>query len=792
MGADPALRRPGAFRTIAVATAMALVPSAARAERPVAIDIPAGQLGRALALLSQQANEDIGTADTRLPLRPSPAVRGSFTVRQALDRLLATNEAVAIRTGPRSWRIALRPIGPKRPLPSPVSAPSEGPVADIVVTGTKRAVPLSAYPGTATILDLDTAGKAGAPAGTDTIESRLSTVASTHFGSGRDKIFVRGVADSGFSGPNQATTGQYLNDTRLTYNAPDPNLRLYDIARVEILEGPQGALYGAGSLGGVIRVVTTRPQLDRISARGSAGFAVTAHGDPSTDLAGVINVPLVRGTVALRLVGYAMQDGGYIDDPAAQRDDINRVRTGGLRAGLRVASGDWLIDMDGAWQGINGADSQWTDADAGPLERNGAPLGYRSDYLLGDVTLSRSWGDLDFISTTSASHQYLIEHYDATEGNTLPVTARQINRTTLFANETRLSRRTDDAAGWMVGLSLLHNHSVLDRLTTDSAGGTSPHQFAVNNAWEETLFGEAGIHLPADLLATLGARLTNAQSDGRATAYIETTTIPIFGSPVSGHGAQQKFRVVPTIALSGHPAEGVLLFARLQQGFRPGGFGISNSHARKYDGDRVTTIEAGMRIGDRSRPFEIAATLSYTDWRDILAEVVTLSGDPITENIGDGRIASFEARATWRPVARLSIDGGLFANHSRLYRPAFASVVVAHNALPNVARFGAQAAVDYAIPLGGGSELGFSGNGRYFGGSHLGSGPILDAAQGDYFNSEFLVTLSRGQRAVSLSISNPLDAKGNRFALGTPYQIYHAQATPLRPLTVRLGVDFRL
>jgi iron complex outermembrane receptor protein len=506
----------------------------------------------------------------------------------------------------------------------------------------------------------------------------------------------------------------------------------------------------------------------------------------------VVNLPLAGDTAALRLVGYAMQDGGYIDDPAGHRDDINRVRTTGMRLGVRIASGGWLIDIDGAWQGIRGADSQWTDAGAGPLERNGAPLGYRSDYMLGDITLSRRWGDLDFVSTTSASHQFLLEHYDATAVDTAPVTARQIDRTTLFANETRLSHLADDATGWVVGVSLLHNHSILDRLITDSAGGTSPHQFAVNGAWEETVFGEAGLHLPAGLIATLGARLTNAQSDGRATAYIEATTIPIFGSPVSGRGGRAKFRMVPTVALSGHPAERVLLFARLQQGFRPGGFGISNSHAHEYSGDRVTTVEAGMRIGDRSRPFELAATFSYSDWRDILAEVVTLSGDPITENIGNGRIASFEARATWRPRARLSIDSGLFVNHSRLYHPAFASVVVAHNALPNVARLGAQAAITYTLPLRRGAELVLSGNGRYFGGSHLGSGPILDAAQGDYFNSELMVTLSRGRRAVSLGVSNPFDAKGNRFALGTPYRIYDSQVTPLRPRSIRLGVDFRL
>jgi hypothetical protein len=78
--------------------------------------------------------------------------------------------------------------------------------------------------------------------GTEKITQRVPTVASTYLGSGRNKLFIRGIADSSFTGPTQATVGQYLGDLRLSYNAPDPDLRLSDLARVEVLEGPQGTL----------------------------------------------------------------------------------------------------------------------------------------------------------------------------------------------------------------------------------------------------------------------------------------------------------------------------------------------------------------------------------------------------------------------------------------------------------------------------------------------------------------------------------------------------------------------
>ncbi len=737
--------------------------------------------------LSRETGDDIGTTDPGLPGRFVRAIHGRMTTRAALSRLVAGQHARIMRTGGRSWQIVADKTVRAVPSVEPAAPDTPDP---IIVTATKRGTTLAAYPGTAVTLSLSPMQSAGVPADSQAIEDHLSSISSTHFGAGRDKIFVRGIADSGFTGPAQSTTGQYLNDTRLTYNAPDPNLRLYDIARVEILEGPQGALYGAGSLGGVLRVVTVRPQLGVTSARVSAGAAATEHGAASFDTAGVVNLPVSDAT-ALRFVGYAMRDGGYIDDPQATRHNINTVDTIGARGALRTEPGDWTVDLDVAVQCIAGADSQWTDADAPPLQRaSTTPLGYRSDYLLGDVTVSRRWGDIGFVSTTSASYQYVMERYDANGLAALPTVAHQTNRIALFTNETRIARQESDGTGWLVGTSILHNDTRLDRIAIDSAGGTTPHQVARNQIWEETLFGEAGVALRHGLLATAGARLTNADTRGDATAYVDATTIPIFTGVVSGSGGQDKFRVVPTVALSARPASGTLLFLRYQQGFRPGGFGISNSHAKEYGGDRIDMVEGGARWGTPA--FDLAASISYSRWNAIIAEVVTQLGDPITQNIGDGRIVSFEARATWRAVHGLALNGSLFVNRSVLLHPRFTSIALESGALPNVARFGAQAGGDYTIDLQRGRTVSLSANGRYFGGSGVGAGPLLDATQGDYLDSQVMLAVAAGQRTLTLSATNLQGETGNRFALGTPYQIYRAQATPMRPRTIRLGIDFKL
>jgi iron complex outermembrane receptor protein len=142
-----------------------------------------------------------------------------------------------------------------------------------------------------------------ADARTNTIARGIEGLTITGQGAGRNRIFLRGVADSPFNGATQSTVAVLLDDSRLTYSAPDPDLRLVDVARVEVLKGPQGSLYGTGALGGIYRVVTNRANLTRVS--GSASFAVIgiAEGGIGGSGSAVVNLPLLTDRAALRLVG---------------------------------------------------------------------------------------------------------------------------------------------------------------------------------------------------------------------------------------------------------------------------------------------------------------------------------------------------------------------------------------------------------------------------------------------------------------------------------------------------------
>jgi iron complex outermembrane recepter protein len=137
---------------------------------------------------------------------------------------------------------------------------------------------------------------------------------------GEDTLFMRGIS-TGISGVQAlAATGQFPNvalylDDQPT-DMPGRQLDVYavDLERIEVLEGPQGTLFGAGAQAGVVRYVTNKPELDTFEVAANAGYGPTAHGDPNSNVNGAVNLPLIADTLAARLVIFNDSRGGYINN----------------------------------------------------------------------------------------------------------------------------------------------------------------------------------------------------------------------------------------------------------------------------------------------------------------------------------------------------------------------------------------------------------------------------------------------------------------------------------------------
>lgn len=783
-------------------------PTPALAQGPARIDIAAGRLDAAIVTLGRQAGISIGLTDRRLGAQRVPRVRGVMRADEALRRLLGDSNARAVRLSHRDWRIvrtapSARPSG--TPLRLAIVAPAE-PVpapAEIVVTGLRstgdrlprREHGVVAFEGNFAI---DAQSR-----GSDALVELVPGLGSTQLGPGRNRLFLRAIADTSFNGPTQAVVGQYLGTARLNYNSPDPDLRLIDLNLIEVRQGPQGTLYGAGTLGGVIRLLPNMPDSQDWQAAQSASASATWHGEPSFDASAMVNIPLIAGKAGLRAVVYAGRDGGYIDDRLRQRDDINRVDTTGGRIIARLEPGNgWTIDLLGTAQHIDGRDSQYADRLGDRLDRATAfAQPFRNRFRLGQLSIAKQWDSFELLTTTTVTGLGLEETFDATEPGGSPSLFRQRARTRLIANETRLSGTTDGGLNWLVGGQLLDNRYRIRR-----ARGELERVAAIsgieNRVEEATAFADLALPVTQRLVLMAGGRLTHARLSGKALEA--PLTLDAFR--ISPRRSQTAF--LPSLGLRYRFSDDLSGHVRYQEGFRPGGISVRDDMIRLFQPDNVAAMEAGLAAV--SGNFSADATLSLTRWRNIQADLIDSDGLPATENIGDGRIITLDTNMAWQPLPGLTIEASVVWADSRLVTPSAriflatanrgsggslpvpaGTVVVDSEDLPNVARWSGRLGASWRMQTGNGETLTMGGALRYIGASRLGIGPILGVRQGDVLDTSVSAVLTRNGRSFWIKASNLLDSRGNRFALGSPFTLDQGeQITPLRPRTISIGADF--
>jgi iron complex outermembrane receptor protein len=776
---------------------------AAAADRAPLFDIDGGRLSNALVTLGEQARITIDASDPALAGLRSRPLRGRMTLRQALDRLLAGTGFTWRFVGREAVRIVRAPVRPKRqapthpaipsapkPPPSPPTQPPSPDVApDIIVTASKQGTGLDRFGGTARILRIDPeeSGRIGSR-GSEAILGRLPMLASTSLGPGRNKLYIRGVADSSFNGPSQSIVGQYLGDVRLTFNAPDPNLNLYDIRSVELLEGPQGTLYGSGSLGGILRLIPAEPDPSRIAFSVSAGLTAVEHGGWSGDSAFMVNLPIVRRRLAARAVAYASAEPGYIDDLGRDLADVNRTRIHGGRATLLLDAGHgWRLELGGLAQYISGRDGQYALRGLPPLSRSSSlAQPFDNDYQLGQFTLRKSWDGVELVSATGIVKHILETRFDATgfPGTAGPQLFTENVNILLLANETRISQPDRQGEGWVAGWSLIHDVNRISR-SLGPLGAPVPIAGVRNRISEGALFGQYSHDLGERLTATVGGRITWSETVGR----------PLSLGPEIDGPKRTDIRASPTLALTWRPADRALLYVRYQKGFRAGGLAVSGSggamSAERFESDSLASMEAGARFGRRSvDALTFNAAFSYARWSDIQADLIDSRGLPFTANVGDGRVFGFEAEAAWRVAPSLSFDAALFLNDSALSAPIPRFAAARERDLPSIASAGGRAGVHFRTSLSPSLGLTADGSLRYVGKSQLGIGPPIDVTQGGYVEGEAGARLDFGRFGLSLDVTNVADVRGNRFSFGNPFGLADRnQVTPLRPRAIRIGLD---
>lgn len=764
--------------------------------RPARIALPATTLDRALTLLARQSGMDIISTEPGLGRVRVPAVAGAPSVAAALDRLLADSGYRAVRIDPRSFRIvaaprparaphAAAPVDHRRATPPAIAPAGE----DVVVTASKQRIPLLRYPGSLTTIGAESWPLNRPTADLTEIGRDLPILQNTELGPGRNKLFIRGIADSSFNGATQSTASTYLGDVQIGFSEQDPDLKLYDMAGVQVLEGPQGTLYGSGAIGGIVRLLPNPVDLGAVAAELAGGVTLTRGGGPGGDASGVVNLPILTDRIGLRVVGYDEHDGGYIDDPRRGRSDVNRVDTVGGRASLRIVPGaGWSVELGGVLQRIAAADGGYADLAIGPLARASAiaqPFG--NDVSVASARIEKDWpSGLQLLSVTGLALYRSSDVFDATAPATRanpdppPLAYTSDGDKQLMSQELRLSRSPVGGVSWVAGLSLLRDSDATSR-ALGRADAPTEIIGVTNVTRTASVFGEATVPAGPSLSATIGGRVTLARTDG------EPSFRPRVSDFVVGRSTA---RFDPTVALSWKLAPSLAAYARIQSGYRTGGLAVATGVGRvaNFAPDSVRVAEVGLRrLRTGPTGFGFSSAVSLARWRDIQADLVNRRGLPYTLTLGDARILAVEAQAEWVPVRRLRAAASALFTHNRIDGALAMLSTPAHRRLPETPAFAGTADLGYQWPIGR-ALVSVGGAASYIGRSVLGAGDFLDISQGNYTVASARVGWRRDRIELTLDLDNMTDQTANLFAMGNPFALARRTlATPLRPRAVRLG-----
>lgn len=550
---------------------------------------------------------------------------------------------------------------------------------------------------------------------------------------GQTRIILRGINTGGAS----PTAAVYIDETPFGPSTGQSNgavlagdIDTFDIERVEVLRGPQGTLYGANSLGGLLKFVTVAPKLGVFEGRARAGAETTKGGDEGWNVNGAVNVP-IGDMLALRVSGYYRQVGGFIDTVGIARKNANDYRSYGGRASLLFQPMESLsVRLTAIAQNIR-ADSRGTfDADPLTLEplatdpSTGAstrgrltrsefyPEQNNVDYRLYNGTVSWDFGAASLTSVTSYGKLTQREVYDASYqlpgvadsifggpgvpplGTTFPALAGQKK----FTQELRLQSAESDSFEWLIGgyytreegrlfqrylpFELTTGEAIDPTLTLPAGPGGANVTFPdflradLDSVYKEYAgFGSVTWYLSPRFDITAGGRYSHNKQ--RTRQSLDGSLLFFSGSPVIpdvnlGRSSENVFTwsVSPRFELS----DNATIYARVAKGYRPGGPNVVPPNAgadfpRQYRADTLISYEAGIRAETPDRTFSIDASVYYLDWKDIQVLVTyDTSIGPVSAD-GNGESATSkgaEVTATLRPTRGLDLVANLAFNDAKL------------------------------------------------------------------------------------------------------------------------------
>jgi len=690
-------------RALLLAAVCSLALPALADDAKQAINIPEGELRPALDLLARQSGVGIVYRPEQVRGLKTHGAHGRLTTEEAVTRLLQGTD-LTFRTDPTGAMLIASPGSgdlsstEKASSQADEAAPKEGKksspgefrtaqlgqgtnsetlavgsnasasqqheveLEEVVVTAQKRAERLIDVPISIVALTADEIQKRQI---TDIDELSMAVPGLTFRsdgGYGRT-IVLRGT--SNFFG-NASLIGLYLDEAPVTSNSAfQLDLRTYDLDRIEVLRGPQGTLYGEGSVGGTIRFITKSPLLDRFTFDADAAALFTEDGAPGQRVEAAVNVPLINDQLAVRVAGTFDHEGGWIDQPSADRKDINGedltdVRVKALWKPTMQFTADAMAVIHRNDAGVNrGEDAEGNFTQV--LNLSTTPR-VQDNYNIFNLTLNYDFTAFRILSTSSLLDQDKAAVDIGTAGHYLPpplpaldVYFDESDKNRTFTQELRISSLGSGPWQWTLG---------------------GFYRRARFTQFEPFVYfglpGPAGTPLPPPQTNVLvlgyltksyaafgdsSYKLTDRFTLGVGLRYFQDDQVDEDGSAQTARFHSLDPRLYAQYKLT----ERANVYASASKGFRSGGFNALNQPA--YQPENVWTYEVGTKFVALDNRLSADAAVFYSDYKDY--QIVGLLPPPapqtvaITGNAGDAWIRGVEGSITWHPVKEwtLSFNG---------------------------------------------------------------------------------------------------------------------------------------
>jgi iron complex outermembrane recepter protein len=682
-------------------------------------------------------------------------------------------------------------------------------LGEVIVTATKRAQNAQDVPFQVVALDQ----RALTARGAGSVEQALDYVPAVSFtsnGTNSGTYTIRGISTSSSVANAQSPVALYIDDINIldpTYPKVTMNLRLFDVARVEVLEGPQGTLFGSGSLGGAIRVITNRPDLQSYEAETQETIEDTKGGQASYDVNAMVNVPLVTDTLALRIVGYYQHEGGYVDNLRLDESDVNHASTQGGRVELKWAPLQNLTVLgtalaeddtphDSAYSFYANHEYAWDGAVPNSNYSNTKIYSLKAEYDPG-------WATATSITTYADRRENAAADFTADAAALLgidapsPITDEGPSRT--FSQELRLASRQDQRFRWLIGGIYLDNDRTVDEnvLVPGSQailGGTSDDISAADTfgrTREQALFGDLSYDILPRLTLTVGAR----RSDDRL-----VTRQTIGGSaqiPSNTYDVATESSTTPKYNLSYHVTPAVMIYTQAAEGYR---IGQVNPITRDpISGQPIPPASApdslwNYEVGEKSDLLDhrllVNADVYYIDWRDIqLNELTLASGINYIGNAGHADVKGMELEVEARPAAAWDIGGSLALTDARLETVSPTVAATPGDRLPGSAPIGADVFLQYTHPLVPGMRVFGRIDARYVGTEYSNLDNSTSLTYGRYSELNLRGGLQWSRYSLTAFVDNVTNGSGK---VGAFDSFNVPVAIRQRPLTAGLTFDARL